>query len=247
MNTTFEQISFISDEQKQDDRKNTLRLRERLMTEHGFDAFDDTDILTTVLSYAKGSVDTAGLVNRLFDTFGSLKAILEARPEQLMSVDGMTVSRASMIALVVPLTRVWHRCVMEAPARIGNSREAESYCMSLLAGERLENFHVIALNAKCKVLGHRRISTGSLSEVSAYPRLVMETALNYNAHSILLCHNHPGGTCSPSPEDVKSTIQLQRLLNGVGILVLDHIIVAGDRTYSMIQHGDIDYRVRQSA
>ena len=244
MNTTCEQISFISDEQKQDARKNTLRLRERLLTEHGFDSFDDSEILTTVLSFAKGTRDVAGLVARLIDTFGSLKGILEARPEQLLSVDGMTISRASMISLIVPLTRVWHRCAMTVPDRIGNTREAESYCMSLLAGERLENFYVVALNAKCNVLGQRRISTGSLSEVSAYPRLVMETALNYSAHSILLCHNHPGGTCAPSPEDIASTKQLQRLLNGVGILVLDHIIVAGDRTYSMIQHGDIDYRVR---
>ena len=202
MNTTCEQITFISDEKKQDSRRNTLRLRERLMTEHGFDAFDDTDILATVLSYAKGSKDTAGLVNRLFDTFGSLKAILEARPEQLLSVDGMTLSSASMISLVVPLTRVWHRCAMAEPNRIGNSREAENYCLSLLAGERLENFYVIALNARCNVLGQRRISMGSLSEVSAYPRLVLETALNYNAHSVLLCHNHPGGTCAPSPEDI---------------------------------------------
>ena len=87
---------------------------------------------------------------------------------------------------------------------------------------------------------------GSLSEVSAYPRLVLETALNYNAHSILLTHCHPGLTCAPSPEDISSTLQLQRLLNGVGILVLDHIIVAGNRTYSMIQHGDMDYRIRKA-
>ena len=182
MNTTCEQISFISDEQKQDARKNTLRLRERLLTEHGFDSFDDSEILTTVLSFAKGTRDVAGLVARLIDTFGSLKGVLEARPEQLLSVDGMTISRASMISLIVPLTRVWHRCSMTEPDRIGNTREAESYCMSLLAGERLESFYVIALNARCQVLGHRRISTGSLSEVSAYPRIVMETALNYNAH-----------------------------------------------------------------
>ena len=103
---------------------------------------------------------------------------------------------------------------------------------------------MIALNAQCNVLGRRRISEGSLSEVSAYPRLVMETALNYNAHSVLLCHNHPGGTCAPSQEDIASTLQLQRLLNGVGILVLDHIIVAGSVTYSMIEHGDIDYRIK---
>ena len=93
-------------------------------------------------------------------------------------------------------------------------------------------------------MGRRKISEGSLSEVSAYPRVVMETALNYNAHSVLFCHNHPGGTCAPSAEDITSTLQLQKLLGGVGIMVLDHIIVAADRTYSMIQHGDIDYRVR---
>ena len=244
MNSIYEQISFITDDRKQDIRRNTLRLRERLMTEHGFESFDDKEVLSIVLSYAKGAKDTAGLVKRLFDAFGSLKAILEARPEQLMSVDGMTFSRASMISLVVPLTRVWHRCVMAAPDRISNTREAENYCLSLLAGERLENFFAIALNSKFNVLGKRRISMGSLSEVSAYPRLVMETALNYNAHSVLLCHSHPGLTCAPSPEDISSTLQLQRLLNGVGILVLDHIIVAGDKTYSMIQHGDLDYRTR---
>ena len=247
MNPIYEQISFIPNEQNQSTQNNAFRLRERLMTEHGFDTFDDADILTTVLSYAKGNKDTAELVNRLFDTFGSLKAILEARPEQLLRVDGMTHSRASLISLVVPLTRVWQRCSMLATERIGNSREAEKYCLSLLAGERLENFYVVVLNSQCKVLGQRRISTGSLSECSAYPRLVMETALNYNGHSVLLCHNHPGGTCAASPEDISSTLQLQRLLNGVGILVLDHIIVAGDRTYSMIQHGDIDYRVRRTA
>jgi DNA repair protein RadC len=246
MTTTFEQIAFIPQEQKQEERAQALRLRERLLSERGFDSFDDTEILSTVLSYASGTKNTAGLVGKLLDTFGSLKAILEARPEQLLRVEGMNQTRATLISMMIPMARVWQRCANEIPDRIGNSREAEKYCLSILAGHRTERFYVISLNAKCAVLGRRKISDGSLSEVSAYPRMVMETALNYNAHSVLLCHNHPGGTCAPSPEDISSTIQLQRLLNGVGILVLDHIIVAGDRTYSMIQHGDIDYRMRGS-
>ena len=245
MNTTFEQISFISEQQKKDEKHTALRLRERLLSERSLETFDDIEILSTILSYANGTKDTSSLVARLLDSFGSLKAVLEARPEQLLKVDGMNRTRASLISLMIPMARVWQRCASNMPDRIGNSREAENYCMSLLIGERLENFYVVALNAKCSVLGKRRISTGSLSEVSAYPRLVMETALNYNAHSVLLTHNHPGGTCAPSPEDISSTVQLQRLLNGVGILVLDHIIVAGDMTYSMIQHGDIDYRTKR--
>lgn len=242
---TFEQISFITEPQKQDEKRMTLRLRERLLSEHSLETFDDIEILSTILSYANGTKDTTGLVTRLLDSFGSLKSVLEARPEQLLKVDGMNRTRASLISLMIPMARIWQRCASDMPDHISNSREAENYCMSLLIGERLENFYVIALNAKCSVLGKRKISTGSLSEVSAYPRLVMETALNYNAHSVLLTHNHPGGTCAPSPEDISSTLQLQKLLNGVGILTLDHIIVAGDKAYSMIQHGDIDYRVRR--
>ena len=220
------------------------KLRNRFIQDKGFENFEDHQILELLLFYAKAQTDTNPLAHELLDRFGSLKGVLEARPEQLMIVSGIGPQAAALISMVVPLTRVWHRCAMEVPDRIGNSREAENYCLSILAGERTERFYVISLNAQCKVLGRRKISEGSLSEVSAYPRMVMETALNYNAHSVLLCHNHPGGTCAPSPEDINSTIQLQQLLNGVGILVLDHIIVANDRTYSMIQHGDSDYRIK---
>ena len=220
------------------------KMRDRFIRDKGFENFEDHQILELLLFYANTRSDTNPLAHALLDEFGSMKGVLEARPEQLMQVKGIGPKQATLISMVVPLTRIWHRCAMENPERIGNSREAENYCLSILAGERTERFYVISLNAKCNVLGRRKISEGSLSEVSAYPRMVMETALNYNAHSVLLCHNHPGGTCAPSPEDISSTIQLQRLLNGVGILVLDHIIVAADRTYSMIQHGDIDYRIK---
>ena len=220
------------------------KMRDRFIRDKGFENFEDHQILELLLFYANARGDTNPLAHTLLDTFGSLKGVLEARPEQLMAVEGIGKQAATLISMVVPLTRVWNRCAMEVTDRIGNSREAENYCLSILAGERTERFYVVSLNAKCNVLGRRKISEGSLSEVSAYPRMVMETALNYNAHSVLLCHNHPGGTCAPSPEDISSTIQLQRLLNGVGILVLDHIIVAGNKTYSMIQHGDIDYRIK---
>ena len=239
MNTTFDQITFISEQ-----TQTVERLRERQQADKDLTTFSDYEILQLLISYTGGE-KSAKLAEKLLDTFGSLKGVLEARPEQLQMVKGIGARTASLIGMMVPMVRTWTRLCQQVPDRIGNSREAENYCMSLLAGERNENFYVIALNAKCNVLGRRKISTGSLSEVSAYPRLVLETALNYNAHSVLLSHNHPGGTCAPSPEDVSSTVQLQQLLNGVGILVLDHIIVAGDRTYSMIQHGDIDYRVRR--
>lgn len=243
MSAACEQLTFISETQKQDQRLQTLRLRERLMADRSFEGFEDDEILSTILSFG-GTKDNRTLISKLFDEFGSLKGVLEARPEQLLRVSGMTQTKTSLICMLIPIFRIWQRCTMQQSERIGNSREAEAYCKSLLIGERIEKFYLVALNAQCKVLGKRLISTGSIAEVSAYPRICLSSALSYNAHSVLLTHNHPGGTCAPSPEDISSTITLQRLFNGIGILLLDHVIVSGDNCYSMVTNGDIDYRVK---
>lgn len=210
-----------------------LKLREVMREEDG------QAVLARIIKFSNPRTNAESVAEKLIDNFGSLKGVLEARPEQIMNL--CSKKTAELLQMLIPVFVKW-KTDTENMDRIGNSREAEKYCMSLVAGLRNEEFWVVCLNAKCNVIGKRCISSGSLSEVSAYPRMVMETALNYNAHSILLTHNHPGGTCAPSPEDIASTVQLQRLMDGVGIIVLDHIIVANDNTYSMIQHGDIDYR-----
>ena len=220
------------------------RLRERFRENQGFDGFSDHEILELILTYGAPRKDMKNLAKQLLGVFGGLKGVFEARPEQLMSVKGVGEAQATLISMMLPLTRTCLRCEMQDPRQISNRRELENYCKSMELGKRVEEFWVICVNAQCRVLGQRRISVGSLSEVSAYPRLVMETSLNYNAHSVFFCHNHPGGTCAPSAEDISSTLQLQRLLNGVGIMVLDHMIIAGGNAYSMAQHGDIEFGVR---
>lgn len=224
-----------------------MNLQTLFLREKSFEGYDDNAVLECLLTSAGIRTDIPGMIDRLMDEFGSFKAVLEAKPVQLMKVPGVSKKTATLISMIVPLARVWERTSMKDQERIGNCRDAEAYCKSLLMGERVEKFYVIALNAQCKVLGVRKISDGSLSEVSAYPRMVAETALNYNAHSVLCAHCHPGGTCSPSMEDIQSTIQLQRMLKTMNILLLDHIIVANSSTYSMVSHGDIDYRVRGAA
>lgn len=175
----------------------------------------------------------------LIDNFGSLKNVIEARPEALGKVT--TKATARKISALLPIVRAIIAAEDAQPEQICNRQQLETYCKSLIMGERIEKFFVICVNAQCQVIGKRCISTGSLSEVSAYPRLVVETALNYNAHSVFFTHNHPGGTCAPSAEDIASTLQLKKLLNGLGIQVLDHLIVAGACSYSMAQHGDITF------
>ena len=125
--------------------------------------------------------------------------------------------------------------------RIANRRDLQGFCQRLNEAECFEKFSIIAVDAQCKPLGVYSIQ-GSLSEVSAFPRVVAAFALLSNAHSVFFTHNHPGDTCAPSAEDGASTIQLKNVLKLLGILVLDHMITTPDGgAYSMAQHGDIEF------
>lgn len=219
------------------------RIRERFAKE-GLEGFSDYEVLELALFYANARGDTNETAHELIDQFGSLKTVLEARPEMLTQVRGVGDAAATLLSFVSQLSRRYLNDMGRELKQIANRQTAEMYCKSLIMGCRTERFHVICLSASCKVLGQRRISEGSLSEVNAYPRLVAETALNYNAHSVILCHNHPGGTEMPSRDDITTTEHLQKILGGLGITLLDHIIVSGDHTYSMVQHGDMVYRNR---
>lgn len=217
------------------------RMRERFR-KNGLDGFAHHEALELLLFYGRARGDTNALAHSLLDAFGSLKGVLEAAPEQLMTVDGVGEETATLISLMLPMFRRYSACVCEERQRIASRSEAAAYCQALLAGWRTERFYVICLSSAGQVLGRRKVAEGTLTEVLAYPRLVVETALNYNAHSVVLCHNHPSGDPTASEDDVRTTRQLQQLLAALSITLLDHIIVAGESTYSMLQHGQLDMR-----
>ena len=216
------------------------RMRERYRQE-GLDGFADHEVLELLLFYGRARGDVNPLAHTLMDTFGSLQGVLEAKPEQLMAVNGVGEETATLISLMLPMFRRYTACLCRAKKRFDTHGEVSEYCKSLLSGWRSERFYVIGLNADQQVLGHRLISEGSAGSVQATPRLVVEAALNLNARSVILCHNHPGGTDWPSLQDVAVTKHIGTLLRGLEIDLLDHVIVAGEKTYSMDTHGELEH------
>lgn len=213
------------------------RLRERFRME-GIESFQPHEVLELLLFYARARGDVNPLAHRLLDVFGSLKGVLEATVEQLMAVEGVGEETASLLAMTVPLFRRYEMCLCQETQKLKHFRDVESYCRALLTGLRKERFYVICLSAQMKVLGQRIIAEGSLTEVPAYPRLVVETALNQNAYGVILCHNHPGGVAMPSVGDVDVTRDLEPILARLGVVLIDHIVVSDADTYSMAAHHD---------
>ena len=216
------------------------RMRERFRQE-GLEGFAPHEILELLLFYARARGDVNPLAHKLLDAFGSLKGVLEASPEQLMAVEGVGEETATFLGMMVPVFRKYQECLSDVGATLFRRVDAEKYCQALMAGLRKERLYLICLSSACKVLGRRLLSEGSIDEVPAYPRLVVETALNYNAYFVILCHNHPGGIAEPSAADLDTTLLLEAVLKHLGMCLIDHIIVAGNSTYSMNQHGKLRY------
>lgn len=123
---------------------------------------------------------------------------------------------------------------------IQNRKQLEQYCAQLLGNCAFEECYAIYVDSQCRIIAEICIGRGSLLSVNADPRTICTGALLTNAHSVFITHNHPGGTCAPSMDDIRSTAKIKAALDMFGILLLDHIICCPDgRCYSFAQHGDL--------
>jgi DNA repair protein RadC len=97
----------------------------------------------------------------------------------------------------------------------------------------------LCLDIKSKLNNAVLVHEGTLNEVPVYPRLIVEAALTYNAATVILAHNHPGGTLAPSEGDKEVTKKIKDALKAISIHMADHIIVAGNKYFSFSENGVI--------
>lgn len=215
------------------------RMRERFLAQ-GLDGFAAHEVLELMLFYAIPQKNVNPLAHQLIDRFGSLHGVLDAPAEELMKVDGVGEYAATYLTLFKAVARRFESSRAGERECIRNRGMAEAHCRRLLDGLRLEHMYVVCLDAQMRVLSDVLIARGSLSEVPAYPRLVAEAVLRHNAYTVLLAHNHPGGSLIPSEQDVRITRKLSEMLRNIEVPLADHIIVAGGRSLSMVGCGLIE-------
>lgn len=117
---------------------------------------------------------------------------------------------------------------------ITQPHDAYSVLSSYLEGQDRENFVVLLLDTKNKVIGINTVSVGTLNSSLVHPREVFKPAILSNAAAIILGHNHPSGHATPSNEDIETTKKLTAAGALLGIAVLDHIVV-GDNSYASLK------------
>ncbi len=210
------------------------RLRQSFL-ETGIEGMADHQVLELLLTYALPRVDVNPLAHRLLDRFGSLNGVLSARPDQLQRVKGIGESAAAFLSLLGEVDRRMllqrfsgqnKRPVLATPSSLGG------YMLALSLQDRYETLRLVCLNKKYELIYESVISSGSLTEVLADPRPILETALVHKACFIAISHNHPSGDPTPSREDEDAAVRIEQAARTVGIGVADQFILGSGAVYS---------------
>jgi DNA repair protein RadC len=141
---------------------------------------------------------------------------------------------------MAPLSRRYLKQKWGSRPVLNTSTIAGNYAVSLFAGRVYECFYVICLDSQNRVNHAALVHEGTINEAPVYPRIIVETALRHRANSVILAHNHPGGSLKPSNADIDVTRKIYQAMRPIAISVVDHIIVAGDRYISLAEQGIID-------
>ena len=112
-----------------------------------------------------------------------------------------------------------------------------AYLTATMARERVEQFRVLFLDAKNRLIADEAQSRGTVNHTPVYPREVVKRALELHASALILAHNHPSGDPAPSRDDVAMTQEIARAAAALGLVVHDHVIVGNGRTMSFRAEG----------
>jgi len=208
------------------------RLREHFRAV-GLESFEPHNVLELLLFYAIPRRDTNEIAHNLIDHFGTLVNVLDATPEELCKVEGVGDASATLISLVAQIARRYLAEQSGEKLNFHSSQDFQSYVASKFLGKKSEIAYLFCLDNTGRLLNECKVSLGTKYSVNLDNRTLLETAFHHNATKVVLAHNHPNGINAPSSNDVHLTEAAAKLYREVGIQLLDHLIVADGKCFSM--------------
>ena len=212
------------------------RLRARLLTA-GPDALADHEMLEMVLFLALPRRDTKPIARALISRFGSFSSSIAAPRTELLGVEGLGEAGVSALKVVqAAALRLARAEVLHQPV-LNNWDRLMSYLNAALARERVEQFRILFLDNKNRLLADEAQARGTVNHTPVYPREVVKRALELHATAIILVHNHPSGDPTPSRDDIEMTREIKLAAQTLAVVLHDHVIVGNGRWLSFRKEG----------
>ena len=203
----------------------------------GAAALGDNELLAIVIGHGVRRMSVLAVANLVLTTANGVHGLARATVSQLARVTGVGQARAAQILAAVELGR---RTLTRAPAarvQFASPRDVAAYLMPRYGARAVEQFGVVLLDTKHRVLKTTVLSIGTLDASLVHPREVFREATSGGAAAIVLFHNHPSGDPTPSRDDLALTTRLVEAGEVMGIDVIDHVVLADARYCSFKETG----------
>lgn len=218
-----------------EDYKSTLNIKKQFINT-GLKHFKDREILEMLLFLGNRDTDVCDTAEKLLDRFGTLAHVLDAAHTDLIEVDGMTEDRCMIMKVIPEISQRYLKSRWLGKIDLSSSLNASSYVMTFFCSLRNELFYIICLDGAGNHISSKKIAEGTVNEAYIQPRLIVEHVIEFRASSVILAHNHPGGSLKPSKEDIRITDKIKKCLEPISVRVLDHIIACGKEYYSFAEN-----------
>jgi len=212
------------------------RMREKLLSA-GPEALLDHELLEMVLFIALPRRDTKPIARALLARFGSFANAIAAPIAELREVDGLgEAGIAALKTVQAAALRLMRAEVLDRPV-LNNWDRLTDYLSAALSRERVEQFRVLFLDSKNRLIADEVQARGTVNHTPVYPREVVRRCLELQATALILVHNHPSGDPTPSRADVEMTQEIKAAAATLGVVVHDHLVLGKGRYFSFRREG----------
>lgn len=211
-------------------------MRNKLLS-RGASALDDYELLETLLFAFIPRRDVKPVAKALLARFGSMSGVLAADSTDLRKVQGVGETAAAYLKTVAELQGRAAKEMLAARPVISSWDALLSYVRGQLQHEGREQFRVLFLDRKNQLIADEVMGLGTVDHAPVYPREIARRALELQASSLILVHNHPSGDPTPSRADIEVTREIIDALVSLEITVHDHLIAGKNTVTSMKSSG----------
>lgn len=191
----------------------------------GSDALADYEMLELILFSALPRGDVKPLAKDLITAFGDFNSVISAPPNRLAEVKGVGDAVVREFKVLEAAAHKLAQTRVLGRDAIASWDALVTYCKTAMAYREIEQFRILYLDRKNMLIADEEQGRGTVDHVPVYTREIIKRALELNASSLILVHNHPSGDPSPSQADIEMTRQIDEAAATMNITVHDHIIV----------------------
>jgi DNA repair protein RadC len=210
----------------------------------GASALGDNELLALVIGSGARGRNALELANRLLQRADGLHGLARTGLGGLRDIAGIGRARAAQVLAAVELGRRTLLREQAARPRLSTPRQLAALLLPQFGSAAVEQFGIVMLDTKHRLIRIKIVSIGSLDFTVVHPREVFREAASASAAAIVLFHNHPSGDPTPSRDDLALTTRMVNAGDVMGIDVLDHLILAEQRYYSLVESGTLQSRSR---